>query len=322
VSDVVIGPVAPPDLHVMTFNIRRRIAVTLRRRDRWNARRPLVGELLRRERPSLLGVQEALPDQAESVLEALGPDFAFVGRGRGSGGRGEGCPLFYDVRRLELLEWEQVALSDSPSAAGSRSWGNPLPRMFVEATFRDRATSADFTAINTHLDPFSGRSRVRAAHALRLRIAAHDRPCVLTGDLNVAHRVEDLKNWKGNRGKPERLGRMPGQRCRCGRLNRLGPQVGGSEPGQATRNEARPPRSRVDQQPHLTPLVRASAGVLRLRVTGSFAGAGWVAGLLIRLNRREFGREVQNSPNYFRRSGENFIDRLKQTARGRRARGP
>ena len=24
---------------------------------------------------------------------------------------------------------------------------------------------------------------------------------MLTGDLNVAHRVEDLKNWKGNRGK-------------------------------------------------------------------------------------------------------------------------
>jgi len=46
----------------------------------------------------------------------------------------------------------------------------------------------------------------------------------------------------------------------------------------------------------VTPLVRASAGVLRLRVTGSFAGAGWVAGLLICLNRREFGREVQNSP--------------------------
>lgn len=184
-SDVAIGPVAAPGLHVMTFNIRRRIAAAPRRRDRWNARRPLVGELLRRERPSLLGVQEAMPDQAAAILEALGADFAFVGRGRETGGRGEGCPLFYDVRRLELLDWEQVALSDEPLVAGSRSWGNPLPRMFVEATFRDRATSAEVTAINTHLDPFSGRSRVRAARALRLRAAAHGRPCVLTGDLNA-----------------------------------------------------------------------------------------------------------------------------------------
>ena len=31
--------------------------------------------------------------------------------------------------------------------------------------------------------------------------AAEGRHAVLTGDLNIAHRVEDLKNWKGNRGK-------------------------------------------------------------------------------------------------------------------------
>ena len=31
--------------------------------------------------------------------------------------------------------------------------------------------------------------------------ADQGRYAVLTGDLNVAHRVEDLKNWKGNRGK-------------------------------------------------------------------------------------------------------------------------
>jgi exodeoxyribonuclease-3 len=31
--------------------------------------------------------------------------------------------------------------------------------------------------------------------------ATHGRHAVLTGDLNIAHRVEDLKNWKGNRGK-------------------------------------------------------------------------------------------------------------------------
>ena len=31
--------------------------------------------------------------------------------------------------------------------------------------------------------------------------AAEGRYAVLTGDLNIAHRVEDLKNWKGNRGK-------------------------------------------------------------------------------------------------------------------------
>ncbi len=31
--------------------------------------------------------------------------------------------------------------------------------------------------------------------------AADGRPAVLTGDLNIAHTLDDLKNWKGNRGK-------------------------------------------------------------------------------------------------------------------------
>lgn len=31
--------------------------------------------------------------------------------------------------------------------------------------------------------------------------SADGRYAVLTGDLNVAHRVEDLRNWRGNRGR-------------------------------------------------------------------------------------------------------------------------
>lgn len=184
-NEAVIGPVVAPDLHVMTFNVRRQIALSPGRRDRWRVRRPLVAQLLGRERPSLLGVQEAMPDQADAILEALGRGFAFAGRGRERAGRGEGCPLFFDRERLELLDWEQIALSGQPSVAGSRSWGNPMPRMYVEATFRDRATSAEFVAMNTHLDPFSGRSRVRSADALRRRVAGHERPCIVTGDLNA-----------------------------------------------------------------------------------------------------------------------------------------
>ncbi len=44
--------------------------------------------------------------------------------------------------------------------------------------------------------------------------AAQGRWAVLTGDLNIAHRVEDLKNWKGNRGKsgflPEEQAQLDG----------------------------------------------------------------------------------------------------------------
>ena len=81
-----IGPVTAPDLHVMSFNIRRRF-LHLRpdSPDRWETRRPLVRHILAAEQPTLLGVQEALADQAEVVASGLGPHYRSVGFGRNPG---------------------------------------------------------------------------------------------------------------------------------------------------------------------------------------------------------------------------------------------
>ncbi|WP_426321085.1 endonuclease/exonuclease/phosphatase family protein [Microbacterium sp. E-13] len=179
-----IGRVAPPAVHVMTLNIRRRMnGLTWRKADGWRHRAPAVRALLREEQPTIAGMQEVLPDQADAVVAALGPRYRFVGRGHGPRATGEGCPLFYDGDRLELLDWEQTALSEYPHEAGSRTWGNPIPRIAVTARFRDRTTGLVFTAVNTHLDPFSPRSRVRSAGALKAIVG--DGPAVLTGDLNA-----------------------------------------------------------------------------------------------------------------------------------------
>jgi endonuclease/exonuclease/phosphatase family metal-dependent hydrolase len=187
-----IGPVDPPALHVMTFNIRRRMdGLAWRRADRWRHRLAAVRALLASEQPALLGVQEAMPDQAADVLAALGSRYRGVGHGRGARRTGEACPLYFDTERLELLEWEQTALSEHPHHPGSRSWGNPIPRIVVAARLQDRASGASFLALNTHLDPFSPRSRVRSVDALR----SFMRPgtAVLTGDLNAGPESRTLR---------------------------------------------------------------------------------------------------------------------------------
>ncbi|MBW9111593.1 endonuclease/exonuclease/phosphatase family protein [Microbacterium trichothecenolyticum] len=179
-----IGPVEPPALHVMTFNIRRRMTgLAWRRADRWRHRTPAVRALLGQEQPTIAGMQEVLPDQADAALAALGRRYRFIGRGHGRRGTGEGCPLFYDAERLDLLEWEQTALSEYSHEPGSRTWGNLIPRIAVTARFRDRATGRRFAVVNTHLDPFSPRSRLRSADALKAIIGSG--PAVLTGDLNA-----------------------------------------------------------------------------------------------------------------------------------------
>src|SRR5690606_12129268 len=135
-----IGPVDPPALHVMTYNIRRRFQlVRPRSPDAWNSRKHLLRRLLEAEQPTLIGVQEALADQARFVSQALGADYAAVGHGRNADGGGEGCPIYFDTRRLELIKWHQFALSETPHRPGSRSWGNHIPRVVVVAEFTDRA---------------------------------------------------------------------------------------------------------------------------------------------------------------------------------------
>lgn len=193
-SAALLGPAAPPYLHVMTFNVRRRMnGLTWPPADRWSARRPRVEALLRHERPTILGTQEVLPDQATAIREALGASYRFAGHGRRPGPRGEACPVFYDDARLELRDWRQSALSDRPDEAGSTSWGNVIPRVFVQATFRDRMTSREVTVVNTHLDVFSARARLRAAGELQRLVAAESLPVIVIGDLNAG---PDSAPWR------------------------------------------------------------------------------------------------------------------------------
>jgi endonuclease/exonuclease/phosphatase family metal-dependent hydrolase len=198
-TDALVGRVEPPDIHVMSYNIRRRLdRPSVRPSDRWTRRRPLVEALVRAERPTLLGLQEVRPDQAVALREALGTGYRLIGRGRDTDGGGEGNPLFYDDSRLELLTWSQEALSERPDEPGSRSWGNLAPRVLVTATFRDRATAATLFVINTHFDHLSGRARRQSALVVRRRVAAENHPAIVMGDLNAGERSPAVKELLGD----------------------------------------------------------------------------------------------------------------------------
>jgi endonuclease/exonuclease/phosphatase family metal-dependent hydrolase len=186
-----IGPVAAPDVHVMSFNVRRRTR-SLRpgSPDRWDTRKPLVRRLLHAEQPTLLGVQEALADQVDVVEHALGRRYRWIGHGRNAAGTDERCAIFYDAERLELTEWRQRALSATPDTPGSRSFGNLTRRILVSAEFTDTATGARLHAFNTHLDHLSWRSRLASAAMIldlvqRATSAEPDAAIVVTGDFNA-----------------------------------------------------------------------------------------------------------------------------------------
>jgi endonuclease/exonuclease/phosphatase family metal-dependent hydrolase len=182
----IFGEAHAPDLHVMTYNIRRRMRQNAPASpDLWSRRQPLLRRLLSHERPTLLATQEALPDQALFISAVLGPHYRRIGYGRNADGTGEGCPLFYDSRRLQLDSWRQLALSETPDVAGSRSWGNMIPRVAVVARFIDVSTGEPLRAISTHFDHISRRARLRSAEMLAAAVSASDEPTIVMGDMNT-----------------------------------------------------------------------------------------------------------------------------------------
>ncbi|GAB3523773.1 endonuclease/exonuclease/phosphatase family protein [Arthrobacter monumenti] len=181
-----LGPCMAPELHLMTFNIRRPMPhLNKRSPDAWTYRQGAVRRLMTAEQPTLLGLQEAMPIQMQFLASVLPSSFDSVGHGRKSDGSGEHCPIFFDSNRLELLRWDQQALSATPKVPGSTSWGNRIPRILVSATFRDLETGHEFVALNTHLDHISLKSRVRSGAAILDDVLAAELPVILVGDFNV-----------------------------------------------------------------------------------------------------------------------------------------
>lgn len=190
------APATAAGLKVMSFNIRYGLADD--GEDRWEKRREMVFEVIRKQRPDLIGMQEALRFQIDEILKAV-PGLDEVGVGRDDGkAKGEFSVILYRKDRFKLDEHGTFWLSDTPEVPGSRHWGNTIPRIctwgrFVE-TKGDGSASANVSAgpgfymFNTHLDHQSQPAREKGLKLILERIAAraHPEPFVLTGDFNAS----------------------------------------------------------------------------------------------------------------------------------------
>ncbi|WP_298252163.1 endonuclease/exonuclease/phosphatase family protein [uncultured Arthrobacter sp.] len=174
-------------LHVMSFNIRYdRPSSGPGDLDYWPDRIAPLQDLLRREVPSVLGVQEALYHQLVVIEAALPATHRMIGMGRDGGSRGEYSAIFYDSQRLQLIEWDQFWLSDTPKLIGSSTWGNGVPRIVTWGRFHDTGTHQELLIVNTHFDHESENARRRSASAV-LDLVRFFRPgpvSIVMGDFN------------------------------------------------------------------------------------------------------------------------------------------
>lgn len=187
VSLSVCGGAHAQNLRAMSFNVRLPVAAD--GENRWEARRDVLVETIRRERPDIIGTQELFGSQGDAIVEKL-PEYRWFGRGRrGGGADDEHMGVFYRADAYTVIESGDFWLSDTPEVVGSISWGNLYPRMVTWALFESRRTGARFYVFNTHF-PYrdeDAAARTRCARALLARIEAlpKDVPVVLTGDFNT-----------------------------------------------------------------------------------------------------------------------------------------
>ena len=158
----------------------------------WYRREAIVGRI-RREKPDILGFQEALPAMYDYLRDNL-PEYTFLGHGRSAGHDGEATPIAFRRDRFILKACATRWLSPTPEVPGSRfpEDQSVCPRIFVTAEVFDRQTDSVFRVVNTHEGPIARRRGLE----LIVRAVPDDLPTVLLGDFNCPPEDDALEPLK------------------------------------------------------------------------------------------------------------------------------
>ncbi len=168
-------------LRVASFNVRTGLGPD--GRHSWPLRAAACAAAIRGLGADLVGLQEVRLFQERWLARRL-PGYAGAGAGRDDGyGRGERCTVVFRPSRLRLDAWTVNWFSDTPREPGSRSWGNPIPRIVTLCRFTERLSGDRFGFANAHWDGASAASRLRSAEAL-LGWLDPALPWLVVGDLN------------------------------------------------------------------------------------------------------------------------------------------
>jgi endonuclease/exonuclease/phosphatase family metal-dependent hydrolase len=173
-------------VRVMSFNIRYGTAPD--GDNAWPHRKEFVAKVIKQQKPDLLGLQEALRDQVDYLVDASG-EYDKIGVGRDADGSGEYSAILYRRSRFDVSDAGTFWLSDTPETPGSMTWGNTLPRICTWARLLDRASGCRFLMLNTHWDHQSQPARLKSGELMARRIeelSAADEPVIVTGDYNAA----------------------------------------------------------------------------------------------------------------------------------------
>mmetsp|Transcript_9904 Transcript_9904/g.13715 ORF Transcript_9904/g.13715 Transcript_9904/m.13715 type:complete len:442 (+) Transcript_9904:93-1418(+) len=181
-----VAETAPPEqkparsefgFRMMSFNIRRDFKSD--GVNQWKRRIGLVREMLSKEAPDIIGMQELLPIQMIDMKTML-PEYGVVGVGRDDGKdelrtptESEFVPVFYRKDKFRKLHSGDFWLSRTPDVPGTIYPGAGCTRVTSWALLQplhDAHLGVDILAMSTHLDHVSEAARDQGAEVIRLNI--------------------------------------------------------------------------------------------------------------------------------------------------------
>ncbi|MBW8243974.1 endonuclease/exonuclease/phosphatase family protein [Muricauda oceani] len=153
----------------------------------WDNRKDFLISQLNFYNPDVFGIQEGLIHQVKEIDEGL-QDYAYFGVGRDHGDeRGEHTAVFYNTKRVKLLEQSTFWLSLTPEKP-SKGWDAALPRTCTYGIFQNKSDGSKFMVFNTHFDHVGVKAREESSKLILEKIKelnTEDYPVVVTGDFNL-----------------------------------------------------------------------------------------------------------------------------------------
>jgi endonuclease/exonuclease/phosphatase family metal-dependent hydrolase len=171
---------SPDHRAIMTYNLKNGWNFI-----RWRRRRDRLAEVIRSERPLLLGTQEGFSYQLRDLRRRL-PGYDYVGDGRSADRADEYVAIYYDTRRVRLLDSGTFWLAETHDQPGSKVEGENFPRIATWARCTIKGHDRETVMVNTHLThqdiglEVQTRSLVQGIE----READRETDVVLTGDFN------------------------------------------------------------------------------------------------------------------------------------------
>ncbi|MDR3252397.1 MAG: endonuclease/exonuclease/phosphatase family protein [Tannerella sp.] len=174
------------DLTVGSYNIRYANDGDRKAGNGWERRGPILAQQILFNDYDIIGTQEVLHVQLESLLEQL-PQYAYIGVGRDDGAtKGEYVPVFYKKERFKLLDSGNFWLStetDHPN----KGWDAALPRICTWAHLKDLKKKHTIWFFNIHFDHIGVEARKNSAILIlrKIKEMCGNDAVILTGDFNV-----------------------------------------------------------------------------------------------------------------------------------------